>query len=302
MAVFAYKAMDNRRSPVAGTIAADTPRQAREQLRARGLLIHDIGELGVQTPHGTARLRGKSRYATQLATVMRELATLLGAGIPLLDALKTVTQQQRGGFRTALMQLAERVSAGMGLAEAMAEQPAAFDPLCIQMVEVGESSGTLETVFDQWAEFKERSLALKDRVLTALMYPAFVMAVGLVVTLFLMTYVIPMLLSNLLDAGRPLPWPTRIVKGLSDLLVSHGLLLAALAGLVTGGILLALQTRRGKRAWAWLVLRLPLIGPMARKQAIARMAMVIFHAHEERHRVRSGRRRHGAFDEQSPVA
>jgi hypothetical protein len=117
--------------------------------------------------------------------------------------------------------LGEQVSAGVGRAEAMAEQPGVFDPLCIHMVEVGENSGTLEAVFDQWAEFKERSLALKDRVLTALMYPAFVVVVGLAVTLFLMTYVIPMLLSNLLDAGRPLPWPTRVVKGLSDLMTNH---------------------------------------------------------------------------------
>jgi type II secretory pathway component PulF len=275
MAVFVYKATDVRRSPLSGTIAADTPRQARELLRVRGLVVEEIRNHEAVTTSGFVRRGRSGRYAMQLATSMRELVTLLGAGIPLLDALKTVAQQQRSGFRMALLQLRERVSAGVGMAEAMAEQPAVFDSLCVHMVEVGENTGTLESVLDQWAEFKERSMALKDRVLTALMYPAFVFAVGLIVTLFLMTYVIPMLLENLLDAGRELPWPTRLVKGISDLLVSHGLFV----GLLIGGLVIvagtAVRTTLGKRAWHWALLRLPLVGPMSQKQAIARISMVI---------------------------
>jgi type II secretory pathway component PulF len=171
--------------------------------------------------------------------------------------------------------LHERVSAGVGLAEAMAEQPGVFDPLCIHMVEVGENTGTLESVVDQWAEFRERSIGLKDRVVTALTYPAVVFIVGIIVTLFLMTYVIPMLLENLLNAGKELPLPTRIVKGMSDLLVGHGVLLTILAAGALVGLVAALQTTAGKRAWCWTLLRLPLVGPMARKQAIGRIAMIV---------------------------
>lgn len=275
MAVFIYKATNGRQTPVSGTIAADTPRQARDVLRTRGLSVQELDELGPKSTANATRWRRKKRYSVHLATAMRELATLLGAGIPLLDALKTVSQQQRGAFQAALIMLHERISAGAGVAEAMAEQPEVFEPLCIQMAEVGENSGTLETVLDQWAEFKERSLMLKDRVLTALMYPAFVMIVGLVVTLFLMTYVIPMLLSNLLDAGRELPWPTKVVKGLSDLITSHGLLMLIIAGVIAATVIFTLKTNWGKRAWCKAVLHMPLIGPMARKQAISRIAMVI---------------------------
>jgi type II secretory pathway component PulF len=275
MGVFTYKAIDGLRSQIDGTIAADTPRQAREVLRARGLKVQEIGDLGNLASASMFRWKAKGYYSTQLATAIRELATLLSAGIPLLDGLKTVAQQQRGAFRTALLLLHERVVAGVGLAEAMAEQPGVFDPLCIHMAEVGENSGTLETVLDQWAEFKERSLMLKDRVITALMYPAFVFIVGLSVTLFLMTYVIPMLLNNLMDAGRELPWPTKIVKNLSEILTGHGIILLVLTGALILGIVLLLQTHRGKKLWHALLLRIPLIGPMARKQAIARISMVI---------------------------
>jgi general secretion pathway protein F len=200
---------------------------------------------------------------------------LLGVGIPVTDAIDTLAQQQRGGYRTALLLLRDRVSAGAGLAEAMAEQPDVFDPLSIRMVEVGENSGTLEAVLEQLAGFKERASELKDRVLTALLYPAIVFTVSLAVSIFLMVVVVPMLLTNLLEAGRKLPWPTRVLKAMSDLLVERGWIPFIIV-VVCGGALLAwLRTTRGRRMWHRFLLRLPLIGSMARKQTIARIALVL---------------------------
>lgn len=275
MAVFAYKAMDGLRAASDGTIAADTPRQARELLRARGLSVQEVRELGAKSSGGAARFRVKNRHTAQLTTAIRELSTLLGAGIPLLDAMTTVSQQQRGRFRASLLLLRDRVAAGVGLAEAMGEQPEIYDALCVQMVEVGENSGTLETVLDQWVDFKERSLQLKDRVLTAMMYPAFVVIVGVLVTIFLMTYVIPMLLSSLLEAGRPLPWPTRVVKTASDLLTGHALAFSVVAILAVVGTVALFQTAGGKRLWCRSILRMPLFGSMTRKQGIARISMIV---------------------------
>jgi type II secretory pathway component PulF len=278
MPVFVYKAIDSQRRhapAVGGTVAADSPRQARQQLRARGLTVQEIVEHSAKRSASFSLRRRSGRHSGKLPSAIREIATLLGAGISLVDAMTTVAEQHRGDFRSSLLLLRERVSAGIGLAEAMAEQPDVFDPLCIHMAEVGENAGTLETVLDQWAEFKERSLSLKDRVITALLYPTFVMVIGLGVVLFLMTFVIPMLLENIVDAGRPLPWPTQIVKGISDLLVGHGWLIAIVAGLAITAGAAALRTPTGRRAWHRTLLRVPLIGPMARKQAIARIAMVI---------------------------
>lgn len=273
MAVYTYHALDAARSAVRGTIAADGPRQARAQLRRSGLAIQAIEETKSNQAKRSFAL--SRRYGGKLTSAIRELATLLAVGIPLTEAIDTLARQQRGGFKTALLLLRDRVNGGLGLAEAMAEQPEVFDALAVRMVEVGENAGTLEAVLEQLAGFKERSSELKDRVLTALLYPAIVFAVSLLVTIFLMMVVVPMLLSNLLEAGRTLPWPTRLLKGASDLLVHHGWLpLLAIAILSAAGCA-ALRTTRGRRAWHRLLLRLPLIGPMAQKQTMARIALVL---------------------------
>src|SRR5262245_38045271 len=274
MGVFTYKGLDRQQLPVQGTISADTPRQARDLLRGRGLIVREL--------HHEASRRAalwpwswKRRHTSKLATAVRELATLLSVGIPLTESLDTLCQQHRGSFRKALLLLHERVCAGVSLAEAMAEQPLVFDSLCVHMVEVGENSGNLEDVLDQLADFKERSLEFKDRVLTAILYPSIVLGAAVVVSLFLMTIVVPTLLSSLLEAGRPLPWPTRILKGASDLLVQHGFFLALGVGMLILIAALGLRTDAGQRLWQRLLLRIPLIGPMAQKQAISRIALVM---------------------------
>jgi len=278
MAVFSYRATDLGRKVVEGTVAADTAHKAREYLRAQGLRI-----LAVDPPHrgrmragyrGWLRLRS-SRSSARLTGIIRELATLLSAGIPLFDAMTSVSSPQRGKLRTALILLRERVAAGASLAEAMAEQPEVFEPLCVHMVEVGENSGTLESVLAQWADFKERSLMFKDRVITALLYPAVVLTVGTGVAIFLMTVVLPMLMESLLEAGKPLPWPTQVAKFFSDLLVNHGLLLLMIAVSGVFAVLFGLRTRRGRRWWQTLVLRLPIVGLMSRKQIISRVSFLV---------------------------
>jgi general secretion pathway protein F len=159
MAVFAYRASDHTTKIVRGTIVADSPRQARDALRGRGLTIHDVSAQKA-TSQGIAWkiIRRPGRSASKVGSAVRELATLLGAGIPLLEALDTLSNQYRSSFRSSLMMLRERVAAGCSLAEAMREQPDVYDTLCIQMVDVGENSGTLDVVLEQLSSFSERSL------------------------------------------------------------------------------------------------------------------------------------------------
>lgn len=274
MAVFAYKALDGRQSPVDGTVAAESPRQARDMLRARGLRVEAVRR---REPRGSpfARLWPPRRHGAKVAGTIRDLGTLIGAGVPLLDALQTVSRSHAGDFLASLQHLQDRVAAGAGLAEAMAEQPEVYDELVVQMVAVGERAGNLEEVLGHVADFKERFAEFKDRVLTALLYPAIVFAASVAVSLFLMTSVVPMLLNNLIEADRALPWPTRVLKAVSDRCVDSGGWLAVLA---VGALLLAatlLRTGRGRLLWHRLLLRLPLVGPMARQQAISRIALVL---------------------------
>ncbi|HVA51071.1 MAG TPA: type II secretion system F family protein [Pirellulales bacterium] len=274
MPVFSYQAIAADKKTTRGTVTADGAKQARDQLRRRGLLVQTIQQTAVAERRAFT-LPWSRRFGSKVTSTIRELATLLGVGIPVTDALDTLAQQQRGAYRTALLILRDRVAAGASLAEAMAEQPDVFDPLCIRMVEVGENSGTLEAVLEQLAGFKERASELKDRVLTALLYPAIVFAVSLAVSLFLMIVVVPMLLTNLLEAGRKLPWPTRVLKAMSDLLVERGWIPAALLAAGACAMVVCLRTSGGRRTWHRFLLRLPLIGSMARKQTIARIALVL---------------------------
>jgi type II secretory pathway component PulF len=273
MAVFLYKATDPRSADLSGTIAADTPRQARDLLRQRGLIVKDLSENRSSDQRRRTGRAGGSRYQATLFT--RELSTLLSVGVPLLDALDTIARQHDGRFHLTVLLLRDLVAAGSSLANAMRQQPGTFDDLCVNITEVGEDAGTLDSALERLAEFRERSQQLKGRIGTALIYPAIVLATAMLATMFLMTFVVPRILEPLIEQGQPLPLPTRIVKGTSDFLLSYGWIIAVAA--IAGGasFYTLLRSRRGKWWWHRTILRLPLIGDLARKQAIVRVAIVV---------------------------
>lgn len=276
MPSFFYQALNEKGADQAGTVVADSGRDARTQLRLRGLTIVSIQEQQKRTSHfGISLPRIPGRYAGQVASAIRDLATLLSTGIGLVDALDTICLQYNGRFRFALQTLRERVAGGSNLSEAMQLDPEMFDELTVQMVRVGENAGTLDAVLDRLADFRERYLQFKDRVTTALIYPAIIVLLAIGVSIFLMTVVLPMLLENLVASGRPLPWPTRVLKALSETLTIHGWWL----GIVAGGCVCAgvafINTAVGKRAWHRLFFSLPILGPLAKKQEIARAAIIV---------------------------
>ena len=279
MAVYSYKAFEGA-SPVNGTVAADSPRAARDALRDRGLTIqHVAAERNERAASAGISLRlptlSTRTQSARVAAFTRELSTLLAVGIPLLEALDTLHRQHKGAFADALLRLRDRVAGGVSLADAMAEQPGLFDELSTSMVRVGESAGTLELVLEQLADFKERSAALRNRITTALIYPAIVALMAVAVSIFLMTFVVPQLLAGLLEAGRPLPFATRVVKGLSDGLLQWWWLLLLVSFSTVVGVVLALRTPAGLLRLHRLQLRIPLLGELVRKQAITRVSVVM---------------------------
>ena len=274
MPVFSYKALDSGAAAVAGTVIADTPRAARDDLRVRGLTVAEITP--VREGKGSG-LWGRRRRATQgeIVTFVRELATLLAAGIPLLSALDTLVRQHRGRFKAVIQTLRDQVASGSSLAGAMASSAVWFDDLAAAIVRVGENTGTLETALAQLAQFKEKAQRLRSRVTTALLYPAVVCIIGLAVTVFLMTYVVPQLLSTLTDTGRPLPRVTWLVKGASDFLLAWWwAVLATVAGLVLA-FKAVTRTEWGRLAADRLALALPLVGDLLRKENTSRLAVVM---------------------------
>lgn len=313
MAVFTYKALQDDSSEVTGAIVADTPRQARDQLRARGLTVQGLATvrsgkatvtsaahggvpgagpgpgvgLGyspdtVQSPslseQGWARFRQGLTYRRNTArtvSFIRELSTLLGVGIPVLEAIDTVAKQHRGAFRSSLLMLRDHVSQGVGLAEAMRQSPELFDEITVHVTGVGESSGTLDRALSELADFQERAMQFRNRLVSALLYPCLVLAMGLGVSIFLMTYVVPDLLQTLVESGQPLPLSTRLVKGVSDGLLAWWWLLILVGVMAAGAFAWVLSKPRGRWAWDKLKLRLPLVGDLIRKQAVVRIAVVV---------------------------
>jgi type II secretory pathway component PulF len=274
VAVFEYECLDARTSLVAGTIIADTARQARDQLRDRGLSVVDV------KPAAEARKRRVSFWRrrkdqAEVGMFVRRLSTLLRAGIPLLSSLHTLVEQQNGRFRVIIQHLADQVAAGTGLAEAMRSKSDCFDELCVSIVEVGENTGSLEDALGRLADFKEKAHRLKSGVATALMYPMVVCIIGLAVTVFLMTYVVPNLLKALVEAGKDLPAVTRTVKAASDFLIAYWwVILGGVAGVLCL-IKAVLKSPRGRQLADRLVLKIPVLGDLIRKENTSRVAVVM---------------------------
>ena len=275
MAVFEYRAMDVDASAVAGTVIADTPVAARDLLRDRGLTITDVRP--VREERKGRLLPGRRGGATrqEVVSFVRELSTLLRAGITLLSALHTLADQHSGRFRAVVQRLADQVASGVSLADALGVHAAYFDSLCVSIVRVGENTGSLETALQRLAEFKEKAQKLRSRVTTALIYPAVVCAVGTLVCVFLMTFVVPNLVSTLRQAGRDLPVVTQFVKGASDLLIGWWwAILAVLAGIVIL-VRLLLRTQWGLVLAHRALLAIPLVGDLVRKENTSRVAVVM---------------------------
>lgn len=277
MPVFVYKAANPDQSIARGTIAGNSPLEARELLRDRGMQVLELDQktTGKQVNKGVSSLVSRTRFNKEVASSASELGTLLSVGVPLLEAIDTLTQQYEGKFRGVLIHLRDEVASGVSLADAMRNQPQVFDILSISMVEVGENTGNLDSVLTQLSEFKSRSLEFKDKVLSSMMYPLIVLSVAVMVMLFLMVFVVPMLLNNLLDAGRALPWPTRVLKFASDTLVAHWWWVAILTFLAITALALYRRTEHGCRLWFRLLLKIPILGDLSRKQEISRVAMVV---------------------------
>ena len=273
MPIFAYKAFRADATSASGTIAADTARQARDLLRERGLTITEVQATSGRAAR-TVRTGGR-REQVEVVAFIRELSTLLRAGIPLLSAIQTLSRQHSRRFQPVLQLLADRIASGSSLADAMAAQNEYFDELCVSIVQVGESTGSLETALRRLADFKESASALRNRVATALVYPAVVCVIGLAAAVFLMTFVVPNLLETLIQAGKPLPTVTRMVKGASDFLITWWKLLIPLGVGAVVGVRMAARNASVRSFLDHLYLRVPLIGDLIRKQNTLRMSVVL---------------------------
>lgn len=267
MPTYRYQAVDMNGKAHKASVQADSERHARQLLREQGLFARQLQR------QDSAQPRRQRLTRAQLCELTRQLATLVGAGIPLVDALATLERQLRQpALHAVLVTLRGSLAEGLGLARSLARQGAPFTGLYCALVEAGERSGRLGQVLARLADHLEQVQRQRHKARTALIYPAVLMGVSLAVVVGLMTFVVPKLTEQFAHSGQSLPLITSLLIGISQGLVHAGPYLLALAiGLtVAGGWLLRKPHWRLRRDD--LLLRLPRVGALLQVLESARLA------------------------------
>ena len=281
MPVFEYKALDLNGKSLSGIINAESAPAARQKLRTAKKYPVSVQEASDST--GTAA-PGQPSLDTlftrvkpiAIATMTRQLATLLGAGFPLVTALDTLIPQTGSpALKKALARVKDAVVEGQSFARALGLYPGIFSSLFVNMVRAGEASGTLEIILDQLADISEKQVALANRIKTTLAYPIFMSIFGALVLFLLLTFIVPSITAIFDDMNQVLPLPTRLLIATSDFLQIYWWLILAIVAALFLSLRLLTRTTRGQSVADKTRLVLPVAGAMVRKLAVARFARTL---------------------------
>lgn len=282
MPVYEYTALDSTGKQLKGIIDAASAIAARQKLRETNYFPVDLKESAAGKK--TEDLAGKSvvsilrRIGPNETSIMtRQLSTLLNAGLPLIPSLNVlVNQTQNPELKKTLAQIRSEVNEGKSLSQSLADFPKVFPPYFVNMVRAGEASGKMDIVLERLADFSEKQQALKLRIISALTYPVFMLAIGTVVVFFLLAFVVPNITKVFDEMHQDLPMVTVVLIFLSKFLQSFWwLIVAALAG--GGAALHYFFTRmeKGRYCWDTLKLKVPLFGRVNQKLAVARFSRTL---------------------------
>jgi len=287
MPIYQYLALTEAGKQKRGMIDADSARAARDKLRLDRLYVTEMNALDEkeQARGGAGARSGLKREirfphlferrinVRELAMITRQFAVLIKSGLPLSEALNAMVEQAgNAAVERTFRDVREKIASGNPLAEALAKHPRQFNNLYVNMVRAGEASGNLDVVLIRLADYLQRQASLRGRVSSAMTYPLILVFLGIAVVIFLMSYVVPKITEVLMQREQALPAPTVILMGVSDFFSSWwwALLLVA-AGLVVLYRTIA-KTKRGRFLVDTYKLKVPLFGPVLKKQAVARFS------------------------------
>ena len=270
-APFTWEGTDRTGKKVKGKVVSTSEAAVRTELRRQGVVPTRVRKQSM-----LFRKQGKVT-AADIAIFSRQLATMMTAGIPLVQSFDIVgAGHENPAMQKLILAIKADVEGGTALADALAKHPLHFDDLFVSLVQAGEQAGALETLLDKIATYKEKTEAIKKKIKKALFYPAAVVVVAIVVTAILMIYVIPEFESLFQGFGADLPAFTRFVIDISKFVQSKGwlLLIAAVGGI--WGLIEAKKRNRGvQHFFDRAMLKLPIIGSILNKSAIARYARTL---------------------------
>lgn len=284
MPVFSYKAIDAKGKQINGIVDADTVKGAKAKLRRESKFpteLTEVSEKKVTKGKGLSMEIDLSRFRTKvniqdLAIMTRQLATLVGAGIPVVESLTAMSKQVESDvLQRTLSQVREKVNEGSGLASAMREYPKVFNDLYVNMVESGEQSGTLHIVLDRLADFTENQLEMQQKLRSALTYPILMGFVLFGVVAYLVTFVIPKVSSIFEGMDKALPLSTSMLLGISSFIQHYWWLLFLITGLSYYGFKRWTKTPKGHARWDGIKLKIPYVGALIRKVAVSRFSRTL---------------------------
>jgi general secretion pathway protein F len=277
--VYEYRALNASGRNIKGIVDADSSRGARLKLRRSGIYPIELHEEA--DAQGEKRdfdvLRFLRRIKLQeVAIMVRQLSTLLSAGLPLVESLTAVIEQvPNPALKKIGTQVRERVNEGSSLADAFAQHPRIFSPLFVNMTRAGERSGALEIVLERLADFTEKQVAFRHKISAAMVYPILMTFVGIGVLGFLLGYVIPTVTQIFEDFKQSLPLPTLILMTVSDGLRRFWWAGVVVVALMLLGIDRYSRTERGRLVLDRIKLKAPVFGALALKIAIARFTRTL---------------------------
>jgi type IV pilus assembly protein PilC len=267
---FLWEGRDKRGQRIKGNTMAPDDAAVRAELRRQGIIPSRVRRK-------RDSLRGGKVNAADIAVFARQLATMLVAGIPMVQAFEIVASGvDKPSVRTLILAVKADVESGTSLHESLAKQPLYFDDLFVNLVRAGEQAGALDTLLDKIATYKEKSEAIKKKVKKALFYPASVLAVAFIVTTVLMIFVIPEFQKLFTGFGANLPAFTMFVINISNAVRHHGIWIA-LVLFAAGWVFMYFKkrSRRMREVLDRMSLKIPVIGPILNKAAIARYARTL---------------------------
>jgi len=268
---FVWEGKDKRGNKVRGKAIAANEAALRADLRRQG-----VAPTRVKTQSNAMRSGGKVSNE-DIAVFSRQLATMMAAGIPMVQSFEIIGNgHEKPAMQKLVLDIKANVEGGSTLKESLAKHPLYFDDLFVNLVEAGEQAGALETLLDKIAGYKEKTEALKKKIKKALFYPAAVLIVAVVVTIILLIFVIPQFESLFKGFGADLPAFTQMVVNLSRFVQAQGWwMLMVTGGAIYGFLYFRKRSRTLQRNLDRLLLKFPIIGPIMVKAAIARFARTL---------------------------
>lgn len=271
MPAFAYQALDATGKTQRGVLQGDTARAVRGSLRERGLNPLSVEEVREEAARRRGAFSPRGLSAVQLALLTRQLSTLIGAGLPIDEALAALSEQAENERQRGLtMSLRARVMEGASLAQALGDFPESFPEIFRATVAAGEQSGRLESVLDRLADYAEARDALKQKMLAALAYPLLLSLVAVAVVAGLLTWVVPQIVGVFQNLHQTLPLATRVLIAVSAFLRGWGWAIVMLLVVAVVAARVALRSQAMRQRWHGWLLRLPLVGRLTRAANTAR--------------------------------